>query len=434
MFQLCLTSCILSMDIPSPAEEESSYTPFIEWTVETDAIYRPYEYSKSFGDHVYVTLLDKDKEKQGWTTQIMKVHVPTGTKIWTTDKQPGNDASSPYKWKDYVFIHVNYEGPAILKAQMVCYDDSTGELLATIRFGNTTQEEQRNDSWSGNLTVADNGLYWGSGENRTEGNGLFYFDPNLIDFNIPADTVQVIPPTIVCDTGVNGIWAQLVQDGNVIYFLTRNHYGLSPEPATLFAWDTVSRTLLWKQPIPCTTGGTTNPLLIHGDRIYVIDTSSACFDKHTGQQIFLRDMTKIDERTTFSEGTGSYFVGPVFYYEGKLYYTNHMTKSTPNSSNIPLELVYNLVCVDAEDGHVVWKNRTPFSKGSSLFTNAVVANGKAYFVTDCGLRVYDADTGKFLGVDESVRNNGFERSIYHDGLMIFRNYSSGKMSLTAIRI
>lgn len=434
MLQLFLTSCILSSKVPPPVEEELSYTPCIKWNMKLSSNYQPYEHPRRYDDCIYVTLLDRDANKLNRSTQIMKVNIQTGTKVWETDKQQGDDASSPYKWKNYVFIHVNYEGPAILKSQMLCYDDSSGKLLATIMFGSESQEEQENDSWSGNLLTAENGLYWGSGENRSTGNGLLYFDPNRIDFTIPADTAQVIPPTLVYSTSVNGIWAQLVQADDVIFFLTHNQFGDSPIPATLFAWDSKTNSLLWKQEIPCTDGGTTNPLLIQGDRIYVIDSSSACFDKQTGELIFLRDMTIIDPRTTFNEGTGVYFVGPVFHYEGKLYYTNHMTKSTPDSSNIPLDLVYNLVCVDADDGHVVWKNRTPFSKGSSLFTNAIVANGKAYFVTDCGLRVYDAETGEFLGVDESIRNNGFERSIYHDGLMVFRNYADGKAVLTAIRI
>lgn len=427
-----LVSCFLLSEVPPPEEEELSYVPEIVWTMENEANYRPYEYPRVYGDYIYKILRNRNTDTQGWTTQVMKVHIPTGNEVWRTAKQQGSEASSPYKWNDYVFFHVQYDGPSDRKVQMLCFDDSTGQLLATIRLGATSTDERRNTSWNGNLVTAEKGLYWGSG--RQSDNGLLYFDPDRINFTIPADTAQVIPPTLVYSTSVNGIWAQLVQADDVIFFLTHNQFGDSPIPATLFAWDSKTNSLLWKQEIPCTDGGTTNPLLIQGDRIYVIDSSSACFDKQTGELIFLRDMTIIDPRTTFNEGTGVYFVGPVFHYEGKLYYTNHMTKSTPDSSNIPLDLVYNLVCVDADDGHVVWKNRTPFSKGSSLFTNAIVANGKAYFVTDCGLRVYDAETGEFLGVDESIRNNGFERSIYHDGLMVFRNYADGKAVLTAIRI
>ena len=63
-----------------------------------------------------------------------------------------------------------------------------------------------------------------------------------------------------------------------------------------------------------------------------------------------------------------------------------------------------------------------------------MANGRAYVVTDRGLRVYEASTGKLVGVDKSVENIGNDTNALWENKMIYfdNNYETQTATLTAI--
>ena len=193
--------------------------------------------------------------------------------------------------------------------------------------------------------------------------------------------------------------------------------------------------MVWNFKTPYFTGRAPNSLKIIGDTLFVIDTTSpAAFDKRTGQILFLKDMSGVDPAKEFFLGCALFSAGFTVS-NGKIYYTNSMHSATPSITDIPWDMVYNIVCIDAGTGNLVWKNR-PQGVFASLGTFPVVKDGRSYWVTDCGLRVYDADTGELVGVDDSIVSFGDEHPAYHEGIMVFKddNYMNNTTVLTAIRI
>ena len=89
----------------------------------------------------------------------------------------------------------------------------------------------------------------------------------------------------------------------------------------------------------------------------------------------------------------------------------------------------NIHCIDAETGELVWNAIAKDSE--SLETNPIIAHGRLYVSQHSGLRVYEPETGKLIGVDKSFCGAGMGRNVLYNDYMIClrvdRNTGDGRM-------
>jgi outer membrane protein assembly factor BamB len=116
-------------------------------------------------------------------------------------------------------------------------------------------------------------------------------------------------------------------------------------------------------------------------------------------------------------------------YNNRFYYTNSATKTSKNEPDWK-----NTFCVDAQTGNMVWGSIAPWSE--SLGTNPIVKDGRVYVSQGIGLRVYDAGTGKLVGVDTSICGHGLGANALYNNYMITFNTNSdtGMASVIAVDV
>lgn len=404
------------------------------WTIQMDSLRATKGSPLKIANNLYLADSTRHDADHNMSISLEKIDITNGEQIWRSPPVPYSEDSSVSEWNGYLFIHAidnSYNDGYLL-----CYDEKTGMQKATIRLGDSIEEAQDNSCWGSGMASTGNGLYWGSVSKRVNGAGLLYFDPTAIDFTLSSEQVQDIKPTLVVPTNL-GIRTCPVEDNGMIFFLTHNLKYKDPNAiqSQLGAWDSKDGKIAWMLETPYFTGRSPHSLDVVGEILYIIDTTSpGAFDKRNGTVRFVNDRKNSNPAKKFHLGCSLISTGFTVS-DGKIYYTNHMHSSTPSITDIPWDMVYNIVCIDAETGDLVWKNR-PQGVFASLGTFPIVKDGKSYWVTDCGLRVYDAETGDLIGVDDSVVSYGKEHPAYYEGIMVFKDndYTDNTSVLTAIRI
>ena len=156
-------------------------------------------------------------------------------------------------------------------------------------------------------------------------------------------------------------------------------------------------------------------------------------DKHTGEVLTRYDDEK-DPPYTQPLMIPTVSLCGIWYDDGRLYYTTVGSTETASQTGMSKDLVYSLVCIDAKTLKFLWGFH-PVSGTSSTYP--VVKDGKAYIVTHIdGLRVFDAKTGKLLGVDKSIIAWGNEANVLYKDYFIFfnKNFKTNRATLCAIRM
>ena len=432
MIQLCLlVSCNLFVpkSIDSTADEPT-FTPNIAWTLDTDA-FRTWSDGKQRDDYFYAVesnyssqLRDPNK-----TAHLAKINLKTGSYEWKTKKESEYEITAPILCGEYIFLQFR-------NGTMLCYNDLDGSLAATIRFGETDQESKNNAGLERGTVVYNNYIFWSNFvEKQIPPYGIMRFDTLLINFEENPETVQIIKPDLI--TGNDGkfiLATPLLSAEGILYFLTYNARFEDGEGYSLLCALDVSKEepeVIWEHQLEYMKGITRNSLILHGDNLYVIDMQVACFNRHTGEPIYEHIQTYDDYMKEVCLAASTFLTG-IFYYEDKLYYTTQAYYGGGSDYGTPEKYNKNILCIDARTGKYVWGD---MAKGSgSLGTRPIVYNGKAYVVSDCGLRVYEADTGKLIGVDKTVVNAGDQPNALYEGKIIFFNndYDRRKAVLTAI--
>jgi outer membrane protein assembly factor BamB len=107
------------------------------------------------------------------------------------------------------------------------------------------------------------------------------------------------------------------------------------------------------------------------------------------------------------ENYGGYTYQAV-YYKGKVYYTSGESESGADFRNIH--------CIDAKTGKLVWSAIAKYSE--SLETNPIIAHDRLYVSQGSGIRVYNPENGKLIGVDKSFYGMGMGRNLLYGDYMI----------------
>jgi len=363
--------------------------------------------------------------------RLVKIDLNNGDIMWKTDDVPAQYTNQAQKIGGYIYL------PLEDQDRIMVYNDDDGALVATVSLNqNTSSMHSRNGPYIINTTVWGKYIFWGNINTSTLKNqGLMRFDTSRIDFGIPVENIQLIEPDLVWRTDWQGgaIMAKIVvsEDG-IVYFLTPLSGG-TVKISYLIAVDAETGAEKWVVERDFGWGDRQNSLVLDGNKLYVIDRKPCCYDRSDGRVIF-------EKKDAVSEYTdAARMLLGISFYSNKLYYTTQVHSQTyldaPTADPSRLK---NIICINGENGNLVWGDLVP--GGYSIATFPLVNKGKAYVVTDRGLRVYDAETGVLLGTDKTVLNTGYNHNLLYNDMVIYPDYKEGYMEdgkryawLTAIR-
>ena len=172
-------------------------------------------------------------------------------------------------------------------------------------------------------------------------------------------------------------------------------------------------------------------MYIVGDKLYIIEDGQGCYRLSDGKVVWEQKLT-LEEMKTQIDLAGSIYSAGITYWNDKFYFTNIAGYLTTEMSGIPNEYIKNIECMSS-DGKYVWGDM-PDGSGS-LYTQPIVLDGKCFVVCWNNLRVYDAETGEIIGIDNSVKSRGFEKPVTYEGMFIYFNMNAdtGTSELVAIR-
>jgi len=377
------------------------------------------------GNSLYTIIGSPD---DGLPYKTWKVNLDTGIKTWETIEITGMILAIQI-CGGYVFVFANSG------SNMLCFDDSTGTLLATVQFDVDAELAKDKTVWLGKVVSDGSLLVWGAGE------GLCSFDISRIDFSKPASAPQILPP--VCLYTVpeyTGVAATPVIEDHIVYFM-RHAYMDRVGENTIAAYNLLTDSLVWERKSNKMTGLVIDGMIVAGDWLYIIDAyGSTCINKKTGgKDAFTstgeRWVHNEDEQWGINFAANPYGMGLVIY-DGCLYFTTSAHSNTWSYLQWPKERVQNILCLNCVDGSMRWGDM-PYNC-DSLGSRPVVAKGKVYIARYEGLRVYDSDTGRLLGVDTSIPSSQkFSTNQYYENgnlvIVLSKNSDGTNGRIIAIR-
>ena len=402
---LLLTACdLLNRDPPGPSRPppEKAYRAEILWEREintSSSIARPL----IEGQYCYYPAREN---YPGGDRNIVKINLEENGRVEWESRGANNSTEYPQKIGPYIYL-LTFSG------FIYVYNDSDGKLAATIKLETVMQN---NDMYYfTSAAVSGPYLFWGRED------GLMRFDSRLIDFSkAPGATQNIAPEQIWSNPPQTRIFADFILEDGTLYFITRYYiyYTSNPDfapeiPATLIALDAETGDVIWEREAPHCKGVEDNVLVLNGDKLLVVEATFSSYDKLTGVPI-LENIPLGYERRYYRHDR-------ITLYNNRLFYIGD----------------WNLVSVDADIGKPIWSvSQADIVSGNDEFSSSPLVNNRQVFILhETGLRVYDAVTGEFIGVDGSFRGkdgvqSSYEVAVYKDAY-IFYNYRLNYV--TAIR-
>ena len=417
------SSCNLLFNNNKQKDPGPLYTPNYAWQLKLDGT--------QIGSQMYIQqqflYLVERIHREDADIQLVKIDMETGRYVWKADQ-----ISDGEEWRSSNVVKACNKLYFMRKNGIIyCYSDVDGTLLARIQVGTTEQEALHNTYRLETIVTDGTALYWGSAGDPNA--HLLKLDLNTIDYTQNGAIQIRIPHSLYtkADWRQCIFWAAPIIDDNVLYFNTYNR-DYPDGYSTLVAIDLQSETVKWEKKLHGVAGTTLNTLLVRDDILYVINSSLLRINKHTGDILTRYDSEEnsMEHPTT----TPSPSLCGIWYDNGRLYYTTICSSDAHSQTGIPEKFIYSLVCIDAKTLKFLWGFH-PVSGTSSTYP--VVKDGKAYIVTHIdGLRVFDAKTGKLLGVDKSIIAWGDEANVLYKDYFIFfnKNFKTNRATLCAIRV
>ena len=368
-------------------------------------------------------------EDKGYYSKIIKLDLNTGQTIWETGLIPSRYIDSPVKIGNKIYVTLN------TGEIMLVFSDEDGSHAATVQFGATVWEASDNGQRNIHTAVHGNLLIWATiapHNNATNPYAIMSFDTTLIDFNkVPQDVQILIPEPLWGNARKDGVYSYPVTDNGILYFLTMDHtvWGDPTWTSLLSAMDIATKTIVWQREVPHIMGSARFSLIINEEKIYVVDLGPSCYNKYTGEPYYEKGWPADTVNEPFLYISN--YTGGITLHNNRLYYTNGITPF--HAQTFPgMKHFENILCVDGNTGNMIWGAVNPDS--CTLTTYPVVHNGKAFIVTNRGLRVYDADNGKLIGVDASVVDKfAMDHGYIHRNNYVFVHDVGDSIHFTAIK-
>ncbi len=431
---ILFSSCELlfgKYDKKGTEKEEPVYTPNYAWQLQLDGRQL---WSQVYTEGQYFYILEFIVEKTEEKIRLAKIDMDTGKYVWRSSKVfSGKNLN--FSFSDVIKVHdkLYYTTP---DGNMYCHSDIDGSLKAVIQLGNTKKEAVANIPFHSIITDGTN-IYWCSNANGSEyKSNVFKLSISKINFADESNIQTIIPESLYATEELKKgrFSGSPIIDNGVLYFLTRNpDYHADKGFSILGAIDLNLSSLKWKIKIEKIHGLTRNTLFVKDDTLYVLNSSLLKVNKDTGEILLRYDN---EEGSVFTKPylTPSLYTCGIQYDDGKFYYTTMLHRDTHLQDNITKDLVYSLICVDADNFNFLWGFH-PVGGTSSTFP--IIKDGKAYIVTHIdGLRVFDIKTGDLIGVDKSIIAWGDEKTFLYKDYYIFYNvdFKKNKAKLCAIKI
>ena len=423
------SSCDLLFNNTKQKDTEPVYTPNYAWQLKLDGMQI---HSQAYTEGSYLYLLQNIEREKEDGVQLIKIDMETGAYVWKADQ-----IFDGHQWYSSNIVKADNKLYFMRKNGIIyCYSDVDGTLLARIQVGATESEAIRNRCFLKTIVTDGTALYWGSaGDPGSISAHLLKLDLDTIDYT-QNEAIQIRVPRSLytkADWRQCIFWSAPIIDDNMLYFNTYNRE--HPDGySTLVAIDLQSETVKWEKELHGVQGRVNNDLIIKNNILYMLDvTALLSLDKHTGEVLTRYDDEK-DPPYTQPLMIPTVSLCGIWYDDGRLYYTTVGSTETPSQTGMSKDLVYSLVCIDAKTLKFLWGFH-PVSGTSRTYP--VVKDGKAYIVTHIdGLRVFDAKTGKLLGVDKSIIAWGDEANVLYKDYFIFfnKNFKTNRATLCAIRV
>ena len=421
------SSCDLLFNNTKQKDTEPVYTPNYAWQLKLDGMQI---HSQAYTEGSYLYLLQNIEREKEDGVQLIKIDMETGAYVWKADQ-----IFDGHQWYSSNIVKADNKLYFMRKNGIIyCYSDVDGTLLARIQVGATEAEAIRNRCFLKTIVTDGTALYWGSaGDPGSISAHLLKLDLDAIDYTQNGAIQIRIPRSLYtkADWRQCIFWSAPIIDDNMLYFNTYNR-NYPDGYSTLVAIDLQSETVKWEKQLSGVAGTTLNTLLVRDDILYVINSSLLRVNKHTGDILTRYDSE--ENSTEHPATTPSPSLCGIGYDNGRLYYTTICSSDAHSQTGIPEKFIYSLVCIDAKTLKFLWGFH-PVSGTSSTYP--VVKDGKAYIVTHIdGLRVFDAKTGKLLGVDKSIIAWGDEANVLYKDCFIFfnTNFKTNRATLCAIRV
>ena len=397
-FLLCIffISCGFLHD-KSESDDEPSYKATIIWDsglysnyykshiVEDDAVYF---YERPPGYHTVNIYA------------LTKLDAKSGTLIWRSPVLFSNIIfCQPIITGDFVYVFLE---PNII----ICFNKETGIQTATIKpdINNLNLNLQRNPANYQEFMYVS---LWDSKNEyfaRFDTTTIIHTgDPSVIQS--PVMDILWLPDT------KSIVMAKPVIHNNNIFTGT---FGSIYSPVELAGFDIDTKEMVFhvsfggpddvNVPLP-ETGNMLNPILIYNDTIYYLSWSIRAWDLQSKKIKFCHIFYYDNPYSNWYPATNS--LQPV-YYNDKIFYTS-------GESYVPDKLK-NIHCINSKTGELIWND---IAKNSdSPETNVIIAHNKLYVSQYNGLRVYNPETGKLIGVDKSFFGESNGRNILYKDYMI----------------
>ncbi len=431
---LLLTACsscdlLFNSNKQKDTEREPSYTPNYAWQLKLDGMQI---HSQAYTADNYLYLLQNIEREKEDGVQLIKIDMETGAYVWKADQ-----IFDGHQWYSSNIVKADNKLYFMRKNGIIyCYSDIDGTRLARIQVGTTEQEALHNRYKLKTIVTDGTALYWGSaGDPGSINAHLLKLDLDTIDYTQNGAIQIRVPRSLYtkADWRQCTFWSAPIIDGNILFFNTFNIK--HPDGySTLVAIDLQSETVKWEKELHGLQGRVNNDLIIKDNILYMLDVTALLrLDKHTGEVLTRYDDEK-DPPYTQPLMIPTVSLCGIWYDDGRLYYTTVGSTETASQTGMSKDLVYSLVCIDAKTLKFLWGFH-PVSGTSSTYP--VVKDGKAYIVTHIdGLRVFDAKTGKLLGVDKSIIAWGNEANVLYKDYFIFfnKNFKTNRATLCAIRV
>jgi outer membrane protein assembly factor BamB len=400
-FSLFISCCkLFNTDEPSDKAggEEPAYTAKIAWKSDTTLV----EFAYTIMDEGAIYLFDGAAMNSLLMGHILvKLDAQTGRTIWKTDMGNPPEFTPLVIIENYIYVNLPVNG-------LYCFDKRDGALVARALFDidNQSLEIYRN------VTAHENFLYFGIG-NYSKNNYFARVDTNRI-VKDGGQTEQHIEPEVIWRPVYDrAIVTKPAFHNGIVYI---HSFGRDGDPVELAGINLTTKAIEFNKEYGLAgdgeyydNGWNYHSLYIHEDILYYIGSMISAYNLKTVDRdcLYSKIFSPEMPQKEFYSSVASL---DVTFHNGRIYYTSE--DGNPFGDHD----YRNIHCIDAKTGNLVWNDISVNSEGHG--TNPIIANNRMYVPEGNGLRVYEPDTGRLIGVDKSFSGFAGGRNFLYGDLMI----------------
>ena len=346
------------------------------------------------------------KQNEFTTVRLNKINHETGATLWTTDYFGDVNLDPPIIADGYIYV-------LLYDDAILCFDKGNGNLLARIKINFSNQ-----NTWvKSGYWYHDNCFYFGYGDSVAGDQYLGRINISSVSKDGSNLTEQLlIPDALWQSRNKSRILARPFVHNNIVYCNTITlDINLPVEMAGI---DINTKAEVFYESFGgdgknnFDHGGVRYPFYEKDSILYYFGESIAAYDTTDNSKkyhvIFGLDTP---EKSNYGAG-GS--LGAIFY-KNNIYYTTNGGNAAGGTD------IRNIFCVNRENGALVWSAIA--RKSESLGTKPIIYDNKVFIPHMGGMRVYDADSGKLIGVDKRYEFGSLCINQLYGSIMITAKYS-----------